>query len=358
MEVRTDLHRAVAGVEHGQRHQIPVLEQHDVAVAEEDLAGDEPGGTVVGGASGSERRRLDRSVQGHELGPVGEGRLGLELVDQRLHPLHHVGGVEHVAPGGHDLRDRHAVTGRLEHPGGEHRHRLGVVEQQPALPAAPRHLRRAGDHQPFLFVGCEQHRFRRSRSIKPSPAAAIAVPIVARSAGRCRMPKPTAMPDACNAAVRDEEPQHVGRRMCGIGCFGTMGVTVYDTGDRHERDRYLRSHRVPGNECTAEGHDRHGDRHFREWEWHTDHPERAARHHCREECQRYRGPFAGDREQPDRHHRQQVVGSQYRVRQSALQPVHDVSGVGKRGQRRGGDANGRADQNSDVTQGSIHGIEV
>ncbi len=156
VEVRTDLHRAVAGVEHGQRHQLPALEQHDVAVAEEDLAGDEPGGTVVGGAR-SERRRLDRSVQGHELGPVGEGRLGLELVDQRLHPLHHVGGVEHVAPGGHDLRDRHAVAGRLEHPGGEHRHRLGVVEQQPALPAAPRHLRRAGDHQPFLFVGGEQH---------------------------------------------------------------------------------------------------------------------------------------------------------------------------------------------------------
>ena len=36
---------------------------------------------------------------GSPAGPVGERRLGLQLVDQGLHPLHHVGGVEDVAPG-------------------------------------------------------------------------------------------------------------------------------------------------------------------------------------------------------------------------------------------------------------------
>ena len=168
--------------------QVAALEQHDVALAEEHLAGDEPGGAIVGGAR-SERRRLDRCVQGHELGPVGEGRLGLELVDQRLDPLHHVGGVEHVAPGGHDLGDRHAVAGRLEHPGGEHGHRLGVVEQQPALPAAPRHLRRAGDHQPFLFVGGEQHpasvTLPRS-SVLAARAADLTAPLYSRRTVRTR----------------------------------------------------------------------------------------------------------------------------------------------------------------------------
>src|SRR3546814_4463061 len=54
-----------------------------------------------------------------------------------------------------DLRP--AVASGLEHPVGEHRHRLGVVEQQTPLSSATGHLGGTGDHQPFLFVGGEQH---------------------------------------------------------------------------------------------------------------------------------------------------------------------------------------------------------
>ena len=71
-------------------------------------------------------------MEGDELGAVGEGRLDLDLVEHLGDALHHVVGVEHLAAGRHELGDGAAVAGRLEHPDGEQRDRLGVVEPQAA----------------------------------------------------------------------------------------------------------------------------------------------------------------------------------------------------------------------------------
>jgi hypothetical protein len=141
VEVRADLHRPVAVVEHGQLVSSRPSNSTTVAVAERTSPG-----TMRAGAPSPvcRRRRLDRGVQGDELGAVGERGLDLELVDQWSRRPSITSEVSSTSrPAAMTCGDRHAVAGRLEHPVGEHRHRLGVVEQQPPRPAAPGHLGRA-----------------------------------------------------------------------------------------------------------------------------------------------------------------------------------------------------------------------
>ncbi len=94
-----------------------------------------------------------------ELRAVGERRLHLHLGDQRSDAVQHVVGGEHVAAGLHQVGDAAAVAGRLEHPVGEHRDRLGMVEAQAACATARvRGLGGDVDEQALLFVRGEAHR--------------------------------------------------------------------------------------------------------------------------------------------------------------------------------------------------------
>jgi len=79
-------------------------------------------------------------VQRHELAAVRERRLHLDLVHELRDPFHHVVAAEHVTPRGHQLGDRAALAGPLDHPAREQRDGLGLVELDP--PLAPV----AGDH--------------------------------------------------------------------------------------------------------------------------------------------------------------------------------------------------------------------
>ena len=84
----------------------------------------------------------DRLVQRDELGAVGERRLDLDLGEHLGDALHHVVAGEHVPSVLHQIGDTPTVAGGFEHPGGEHRDRLGVVQPEPrarrasATPAA------------------------------------------------------------------------------------------------------------------------------------------------------------------------------------------------------------------------------
>ena len=103
-------------------------------------------------------------MEGDELGAVLERRFDLDLGEQVGDALHDVGVGEDVATVLHQVCHPPPVAGRLEHPGGEHGDRLGMVESQP--PAVPR----AGDtgglmeHQSLLLVRAETHA---GRTVRP-----------------------------------------------------------------------------------------------------------------------------------------------------------------------------------------------
>ena len=145
VEVRADLHRTVAVVDDLQTGQRPALEQHDRLVRHEHLARHD--------AAARARARLDRVVQRHQLGAVGEGRFDLELLDQVCHAVEHVVGGEHLAAGGHDVGHAAAVTCGFEHPRRQHGDRLGMVQSEATVPSSLGHVGSDMDQQPLLLMG-------------------------------------------------------------------------------------------------------------------------------------------------------------------------------------------------------------
>jgi hypothetical protein len=79
-------------------------------------------------------------VQGHELAAVRERRLDLHLRDELGHAFHHVLPREHVPPRGHQVRHRAPLSRPLDHPAGQQRDSLRLVELDAALTPV------AGDH--------------------------------------------------------------------------------------------------------------------------------------------------------------------------------------------------------------------
>ena len=121
--VRADLDGTVARVLDPHRQHRTAGVDLDRVVGPGDLAGDH---ACAGHGIGSCER--------DELGAVGERRLDLDLGEHLGHTFHHVVAAEHVTPGLHQVGHAATVARRFEHPVGQHRHRLRIVEPQPPCP--------------------------------------------------------------------------------------------------------------------------------------------------------------------------------------------------------------------------------
>src|SRR5580693_8078711 len=92
-----------------------------------------------------------------ELAPVREGRLDLNLVDELRDSLEHLIAADDLSPRLHELLDRPAVARGLEHPAGEERDGLGVIELDAAGAPVPRHDPRDVEKQLVLLVWRKPH---------------------------------------------------------------------------------------------------------------------------------------------------------------------------------------------------------
>src|SRR4051812_20699126 len=77
----------------------------------------------------------DGSVDGDELGAVGEGRLDLYFLDHVGNALHDLLAAQHLGASLHEVGHRAAVTRAFDDVVGDQRDRLGMVELDAALEA-------------------------------------------------------------------------------------------------------------------------------------------------------------------------------------------------------------------------------
>src|SRR6185437_14489414 len=84
----------------------------------------------------------DRIVHGDELGPVGERRFHLDVVDHFRNAGHHLRAREHMRAGLHELGDGPAVPRAFHDEIGDQRHRLRMIELDAALEPSARDHRR------------------------------------------------------------------------------------------------------------------------------------------------------------------------------------------------------------------------
>jgi hypothetical protein len=103
------------------------------------------------------RLEPDRVVDGHEFGPVGEGRFHLHRVDHLGDAVHHVLLGEQGLCRRANLGDAHPLAGAFAGPVRDERDGLGVVQLHAAFPAASCELCGHEDRQSFAFFGCEFH---------------------------------------------------------------------------------------------------------------------------------------------------------------------------------------------------------
>ena len=130
----------------------------------------------------------DGVVQRDELAPVRERGLDLNVVDHLGHAVHHLLGRKNGPPRLHELRNRRALPGPLDHPGAQQGDCLGVVEADPPGQPVAGHHAGDGEKQFVRVSGAEVHvaslgrgRDRTGRSLRPWAAT------VTR---RCRRPLP------------------------------------------------------------------------------------------------------------------------------------------------------------------------
>lgn len=121
VEVRSDLDRAVGGVDHVELDVLAALVERQVAVGVEVLARLE----LLGG--------FDRIVDGDELGAVGEGGFDLHHVDHLGHAVHHVLGLEQRAAIRHEFGHRGPLAGAFHAFGADQRDSLRIVELHAAV---------------------------------------------------------------------------------------------------------------------------------------------------------------------------------------------------------------------------------
>ncbi|MFT6812960.1 MAG: hypothetical protein ACJASK_001584 [Ilumatobacter sp.] len=93
------------------------------------------------------------SVQGHELGSVGERCFDLHLVQHPRHIFRHVVTLQHVSAVPHQISNPAAAARSLQHPRCEHGNHLGIVAWQSTFaPGASQACGRVKE-QSFLFMG-------------------------------------------------------------------------------------------------------------------------------------------------------------------------------------------------------------
>src|SRR5262249_38095160 len=99
----------------------------------------------------------DRVMDGHELGAIRKGAFDLDVLDHLRHALHHVVASEDLRAFGHELGAALAVADALEPLGRDQRHRLGMVELEPARAPPPRQIGGHDDEELLLFTWCQMH---------------------------------------------------------------------------------------------------------------------------------------------------------------------------------------------------------
>ena len=115
-------------------------------------------------------------VEGDELATVGEGRLDLDVDEHRGDVGHDLVAGQHLATPLHQVRDRGALAGALDHPGAEQGDGLRVVEPHAAREPVARDHAGHGQQQ-LLDVGGSQVHLPRPPSLSDlghgvgSPAA-------------------------------------------------------------------------------------------------------------------------------------------------------------------------------------------
>src|SRR5687767_3358005 len=103
-------------------------------------------------------------VHGNELGPVGEGALDLDLVNHVRYPVSHVYRPEQLAPEIHELRDGTTVANEFEQLCRDQRHRLRMVQPDPAREPLLREKASLMEHQLVDFTRCQMHSLTTSAS--------------------------------------------------------------------------------------------------------------------------------------------------------------------------------------------------
>ena len=149
VEVRADLHRAVAEVAHREPDGLAALVQHDVAVGQLVLARLDTGGRLVA--------RADRVVDRHELLPVGEHRLDLERADELRHARQDVVLGQDRGADAHQLGDVLPVPGALADLVRDQGPGLGVVQLQAAVSPPARELGGEKEQQPIRLLRAQMH---------------------------------------------------------------------------------------------------------------------------------------------------------------------------------------------------------
>src|SRR5262249_196340 len=122
MIVRADLDRPVAGIGDAQRDQLAALVELDLAILDEELAGDHVNLALT-----------DRLVHGDELGAIRERRLDLDLGDHFGDPVHDLRPREDMRTGLHQVRDGATVAGTFQNEIAYQRNRLRMIELHAAL---------------------------------------------------------------------------------------------------------------------------------------------------------------------------------------------------------------------------------
>ena len=150
MEVRADLHRAVAGIGRREGDARAALVELDLAVERERLAG-------LDGIGGRALRGADRLVDGDELGAVRKHAFDLQDVQHGGDARHHVGARQDRGAESDQVRDGSAVAGALEDFVGDDRDGLGVVHLQPAGAPLPGEFGGREDGEAFEFGRGQQH---------------------------------------------------------------------------------------------------------------------------------------------------------------------------------------------------------
>ena len=105
----------------------------------------------------------DRMVDGHELRPVGERALDLDLGDHLGDAVEHLVRAEQPAAEVHELGDRPAVTDELEQLRRDERHRLDIVQPHAAREPLLREEPRLVEDQLVDFTRGQMHSTRAHR---------------------------------------------------------------------------------------------------------------------------------------------------------------------------------------------------
>src|SRR6185369_4719456 len=100
----------------------------------------------------------DRTVDGDQLGPVGERALDLHLVDHLGDAFHDVVAAEDGQPGLHQIGHGAAISDAFQGLGRDEGDGLGVIEPEPSRPPTARDLGGGEDEELFLFAWREVHR--------------------------------------------------------------------------------------------------------------------------------------------------------------------------------------------------------